>query len=102
MQQTELPSPLLTPDEVCTLDIGGMHCAACIGRVERTLKKVAGVSDAAVNLATNRARVTFDPAQVAAPDLVAAVEKAGYQATPVVRTAPLVPSAPRRRRHRAW
>jgi len=68
--------------ETCTLDLTGMHCASCVGRVERFLKKVPGVEDAAVNLATSRASVSFDPAQAGPEALVAAVEKAGYGASP--------------------
>jgi len=64
------------------LDIDGMTCAACVGRVERVLKRVPGVRDAAVNLATQRATVTVE----GVPDeaLVAAIEKAGYGARPHV------------------
>ena len=64
------------------LDIDGMTCAACVGRVERVLKRVPGVRDAAVNLATHRATVTADAVPDAA--LIAAVEKAGYSARPHV------------------
>jgi len=81
---------------VRALDLQGMHCASCVGRVERSLKKVAGVSDAAVNLATNRARVTFDPSVVTPETLVAAVEKAGYGAALVTRTRPQTQEAPGR------
>ena len=59
-----------------TLPIEGMTCASCVGRVERALKEVPGVSDAVVNLATERAAITggaLDRAQ-----LVAAIEKVGY------------------------
>ncbi len=74
--------------ETCTLDLTGMHCASCVGRVERFLKKVPGVENAAVNLATSRALVSFDPA-LAQPDiLVAAVEKAGYGASPAAGVRP--------------
>ncbi|WP_195827825.1 heavy-metal-associated domain-containing protein, partial [Bordetella pertussis] len=54
-----------------------MTCASCVGRVERALKAVPGVSDAVVNLATERADVRF----AGAPDVgaaVQAVEQAGY------------------------
>ncbi len=68
--------------ETCTLELTGIHCASCVGRVERFLKKVPGVEEAAVNLATNRAFVAFDPAQAQPAALVAAVEKAGYGAAP--------------------
>ena len=70
--------------QTCALDIEGMHCASCAGRIERVLKKVDGVEDAVVNLATNRARVAFDPSRVSAEAVIAAVEKAGYGAKPFV------------------
>jgi Cu+-exporting ATPase len=61
------------------LAIEGMTCASCAGRVERALKRVPGVVDASVNLATERARIgTAGPANVGA--LIAAVEAAGYRA----------------------
>ena len=41
------------------LGVGGMICASCVARVERALKKVPGVQQAAVNLATESARVTY-------------------------------------------
>ena len=41
------------------IGIGGMTCASCVGRVERALKKMNGVSDATVNLATESARITY-------------------------------------------
>ena len=49
-----------TSPDLCTLDlgVGGMTCASCVARVEKALKKVPGVQDAAVNLATESARVT--------------------------------------------
>ena len=63
------------------LSVEGMTCASCVGRVERALKKVPGVQNAVVNLATEKASLTVDdPAQAAAvlPQAVAAIEKAGY------------------------
>lgn len=74
--------------ETTTLDIQGMHCASCVVRIERSLKKVAGVTDASVNLATNRARIVFDPALAASESLIAAVEKAGYGAAPAPKIRP--------------
>ncbi|WP_225609737.1 heavy metal translocating P-type ATPase [Pseudomonas sp. PDM11] len=59
------------------LPIRGMTCASCAGRVERALRGVAQVSDASVNLASERARVQAPTEQL--PALVAAVEKAGYE-----------------------
>ena len=40
-----------------TLQVEGMTCASCVGRVERALRKVPGVQDASVNLATESARI---------------------------------------------
>ncbi|HWT15077.1 MAG TPA: heavy metal translocating P-type ATPase [Patescibacteria group bacterium] len=62
--------------------IQGMTCASCVGRVERALKKVPGVVDASVNLATESATVQAG-AEVTRDTLVAAVAHAGYEATAV-------------------
>ena len=83
-----LPQTQANALETATLDLQGMHCASCVSRIERSLKKVTGVSDANVNLATNRARVVFDPALAAPLNLIAAVEKAGYGATPTPKIRP--------------
>ena len=97
MPQTAIPPQADTPPaEKQTLDLQGMHCASCVARIERSLKKVAGVEEAAVNLATNRASVTYDPAQTSLAALIAAVEKAGYGATPVTETRPKEAEAPGR------
>src|SRR5690242_1703073 len=68
----------------CTLEIGGMTCASCVGRVQKALSRTDGVVTAAVNLATETATVTFDPAVVDMDRLTAAVDKAGYTAAPRV------------------
>jgi Cu+-exporting ATPase len=60
------------------LPITGMTCASCALTVERSLKKVEGVSEAGVNFATERASVIFDPAMLQTRDLVKQVEDAGY------------------------
>ena len=60
------------------LPVEGMTCASCVNRVERFLNRTPGVLEANVNLATERARVRFDPAQVGRDELVHAVESAGY------------------------
>jgi len=59
------------------LAIEGMTCASCVGRVEKALKAVPGVTDASVNLATERARVEGTATR---DDLVAAVAATGYEA----------------------
>ena len=60
------------------LPIKGMTCATCAGRVERALRALPGV-EAAVNLATERAEVQFDPGRIQPDALARAVERAGYE-----------------------
>ena len=57
--------------------VSGMTCASCVGRVERALKQLPGVREAAVNLATESASVTTD-GSVSAATIAAVVESAGY------------------------
>ncbi len=67
------------------LPITGMTCTNCANMIERTLKKTAGVAQVTVNYASERASVTFDPAQTKPAELMAnalaAVRKAGYDVT---------------------
>ncbi|XSG74699.1 heavy metal translocating P-type ATPase [Herpetosiphon llansteffanensis] len=72
-----------------TLPVTGMTCAACVTRVERNLKKVSGVAEASVNLASESATVAFDPAAVTPTSLIAAVEKGGYGVITAERTLPI-------------
>ena len=74
-----------------------MTCASCAARVERRLNELDGV-DASVNYATERASVAFDTSRVAAEDLVAAVESAGYRAALDELAAEEDPTASLRRR----
>ena len=75
------------PQRRFDLQVDGMTCASCVGRVERALQKVPGVQSASVNLATARASVQASGA-VDAPALIAAIAKAGYEAAPVARQQP--------------
>ncbi len=70
-----------TPSSPATLDlgIGGMTCASCVSRVEKALSKVPGVTQAAVNLATESARVSFEPSEQMEARLRRAVRDAGYE-----------------------
>ncbi|HLV15908.1 MAG TPA: copper ion binding protein, partial [Pseudomonas sp.] len=69
------------PCRTLELAIAGMTCASCAGRVERALGKVPGVRSVSVNLAGERAHVQLI-GEVGDAELIAAVEKAGYRATP--------------------
>jgi Cu+-exporting ATPase len=66
------------PSDTVSLSVSGMTCASCVARVERALTKVPGVIGASVNLATEKAQVTS--VGVPVDRLIAAVEKAGYDA----------------------
>jgi len=63
---------------VLTLPVEGMTCASCVARVEKTLKRMDGVENASVNLATEKATVRFDSARVSLDSLKDAVADAGY------------------------
>ena len=87
-------TPFDAADEVCELDlgIGGMTCASCVSRVERALKKLPGVQEATVNLATESARVRWTEAPGAedasgqpamAARIQRAVRDAGYEPRPI-------------------
>jgi Cu+-exporting ATPase len=61
------------------IGIGGMTCASCVMRVEKALKKVPGVTEASVNLATESARIAFAPSDQIEARLRRAVRDAGYE-----------------------
>ncbi len=86
----QVPDVPSTPTQ--TLAVGGMTCASCSGRVEKALRRVPGVVAAQVNLATEMAEVQTGPLPVDVSVLVAAIEKAGYTAHPVLPD--VAPSAP--------
>ena len=70
------------------LALEGMTCASCAMRIEKGLKKVPGVKDANVNLATEKATVTYDPAQTGLEQMVQKVDAVGYKATPLTLPTP--------------
>jgi P-type Cu+ transporter len=67
------------------LAVAGMTCASCVGRVEKRLNELDGVT-ASVNLATETAAVNF-PDRLSVDELIAAVGRAGYTATPLAQSA---------------
>ena len=60
------------------LPIGGMHCAACAGRIEKALRELNGVQQAQVNLATEKATVHFDPGVLDRLAISRQIEEVGY------------------------
>ena len=75
MTSSTPPPPAATLD----LGIGGMTCASCVTRVEKALRKVPGVTEATVNLATESARVQYAPSEQIEARLRRAVRDAGYE-----------------------
>ncbi|MBB6624873.1 copper-translocating P-type ATPase [Clostridium gasigenes] len=63
-----------------SLKIEGMTCASCAKAVERATKKLQGVNESNVNIATEKLSINFDETKVSVEDIQIAVEKAGYKA----------------------
>lgn len=72
--------------EIVQLQIQGMTCASCVAHVEKGIKKHDGIDMAAVNLATEKATVSFDPALVDIGSIIESVEAAGYTASLAAET----------------
>jgi Cu+-exporting ATPase len=81
--QRETRKPHISPVGAVKLafDIGGMTCAACVARVEKGIRRLPGVADVHVNLATETAEVSASD-KISNQDVISAVEKVGYQAKP--------------------
>jgi Cu+-exporting ATPase len=60
--------------------IGGMHCAACSSRIEKVVGRLEGVSSCTVNLATNQARIAFDPELVSVAKIEETISNLGFVA----------------------
>src|SRR5262245_19289355 len=68
-------------DRTLRLEVTGMHCASCVGRVEQALKSIQGVRAARVSLASEQAVVDLADSKIDENDLIRAIEHAGYGAT---------------------
>ncbi|GMO38494.1 MAG: heavy metal translocating P-type ATPase [Termitinemataceae bacterium] len=66
--------------QTISIPVGGMTCAACSARVEKAIAKLTGVDTVSVNLATEKARVTFDVDLIRVGEIKQCIEKAGYKA----------------------
>ena len=91
------------PDGVAVsqFQVAGMHCAACAGLIEAALSRLDGVREAVVNAASARLALRWDPARITLAELLAAIERAGYQASPDV-AAPARQLRCRERRTALW
>ncbi len=83
-EKTVVPAIQPGAESCAILELEGMTCASCAMRIEKGLKKVPGVIDANVNLATEQATVTYYPTHTGLEQMVQKVEAVGYKATPQV------------------
>lgn len=73
-------------NKAVTIPIGGMTCAACAQRIEKSLNKVNGITKVSVNLATEKATVEYNPQAVKLSDIKQVIEKTGYKALNIEKT----------------
>lgn len=66
-------------DNTVSLPLTGMTCTNCAANIERSLSRLEGVRQVNVNFASERAEVTFDPAQLTVQDVIERVRKSGYE-----------------------
>ncbi len=71
-------------DEKVVLKVGGMVCAMCVGALETAFKKLDGIAEVRVNLAAEKAYITFNPRMVTLKDMEKTIEDTGYQFLGVV------------------
>jgi Cu+-exporting ATPase len=69
-------------EEAVVLPVEGMTCAGCSGRIERVLRKMDGVRDASVNLATEKAKILFEPSKTDPEHIAQAIEDSGFHVPP--------------------
>lgn len=72
-------------DHLVVIGIEGMHCHKCEQAIQRSLKRLAGVSEVEVDFPTAQASVLFDASKVGVDDLMHAVTQAGYKAVRFTR-----------------
>lgn len=72
-------------DQLVVIGIEGMHCHRCEQTIQKSLKRLAGVTEVEVDFPTAQASVLFDASKVAVSDLMRAVTQAGYKAVGFTR-----------------
>ena len=72
----------MSKETTASIKVDGMHCASCVGSVERGVAQLEGVTRASVNLATGTAAVTFDPSVVSDERIMEKIREIGYGARP--------------------
>lgn len=67
-------------DQLALIRIDGMHCHKCENSIQKSVGALPGVHEVEVDFASGQASILFDQSQVSVPDLMQAVNQAGYQA----------------------
>ncbi len=75
------------PKKKKVIPISGMHCASCAQTIEKTLKDTSGITEANVNLASEKAYVTYDSSITSEKEVIAAINATGYEAHPETKKA---------------
>ncbi|MBI1322412.1 heavy metal translocating P-type ATPase [bacterium] len=96
-----IPADSTAPSQNWELSVSGMHCASCVGRVEKALAETPGVRRAVVNLATERATITVDPESTRLDRLRMNVKNAGYDIVKIESTLSAADQADTLRRERS-
>ncbi|WP_437994306.1 heavy metal translocating P-type ATPase [Sorangium sp. So ce145] len=94
VQQTSAKAAPAAQGARTELPVQGMTCAACVRRVEKALRAAPGVQDAAVNLVTRRATITYDAQATTPAALASAIVEAGYEVPEVPSAASFPEAAP--------
>jgi Cu+-exporting ATPase len=89
-------------EQTLRLQIGDMTCASCVARVEKALKQVPGVLSAEVNLATETAEIAVVGGVATLPQLIAAVDKAGYRASEIQAAGGAADASPAAKPGASW
>jgi Cu+-exporting ATPase len=76
-------------EQKITLPVTGMTCVNCAMNIERGVKKLGGVKDAAVNFAAEHAVISYDPGQLAPKDIIGGIRKAGFDVAVAVSEFPV-------------
>ncbi len=81
---------LMSEEKQLTVPVLGMTCANCVATVERSAKKVEGVSDAVVNFASEKVSLTYDPAVAKPQAVIERIQRAGYEVPTATIELPLI------------
>ncbi|KAG2388430.1 hypothetical protein C9374_000594 [Naegleria lovaniensis] len=77
----EFEMEAMNGEQTIELDVMGMHCSSCVGKVENSLNSTKGILKASVSLMTNSASVTYNSSELSSQQIVETIESIGFQAS---------------------